>query len=152
MVYFYQVYIVGYRVFNYYYHQKTKKTLLCLVVYSYIIAMIQPKIPYRQQPQLTDDEFNLGEHRNPMWANLLYSGVENRHKIKDTFKDWEDDPSLLEDAGKGLLGQYLLNQVLPDNISADLKDKRIDWNVNDRLDLGLSENKGTTFLDLGWRF
>ena len=88
----------------------------------------------------------------PMWANLLFSGVKNKDKIEKTFKKWEKDPSLAEPALKGLLGQYMLNELLPSNVRIDLKDKKLNYQANDRLNIGLREKDNTKFLDLGWRF
>jgi hypothetical protein len=115
--------------------------------------MTSPKIPYRQQPTLGDMEFNLGEEqKTPIWADILYGGVKNRHKLKDTFKEWEKDPNLIEPAIQGLLGQHLLNQFLPKNMKANLKDKSIDYSPTDNLDIGFNKQGDTNFLNLGWRF
>ena len=129
------------------------------------------QLPFMQQPRATNEKFTLEEQRVPMWANLLYQGVGNRHQIKDTLKKWKEDPSLAEPVIQGLLGQHLLSKVLPSNMRADLKNKSLDWNINDRLSLGLSEDDkslnyratdnldvgfgkrgDTNFLNLGWRF
>ena len=133
--------------------------------------MTSPKIPYRQLPTLEDMNFNLEEERIPMWADMLYRGVENRHQIKDTLKKWKEDPSSAEPVLQGLLGQHLLGKILPSNMRADLKNKRFDWDINDKLSLGLSKHDkslnyratdnldvgfskqgDTNFLNLGWRF
>ena len=114
--------------------------------------MTQPKIPYRQKPKSMDDNFTLDREDTPLWANLLYSSIINKEKIEDTFKKFEKDPSLAEPALKGLIGQYLLNKGLPSNIRADLKNKALNFEINDKLNLGLRKDDDTTFLDLGWRF
>ncbi len=83
---------------------------------------------------------------------MLYSGVRHRDKIEAAYKRFKEDPSSAEPAIKGLLGQYLLNEVLPSDINVNLKDKSVNYQLNDRLNLGLREQDDTTFLDLGWRF
>jgi hypothetical protein len=88
----------------------------------------------------------------PIWADILFSGIKNKDKIEKTFKKWEKDPSLAEPALKGLLGQYMLNELLPSNVKVDLKDKKLNYQANDRLNIGLREKDNTKFLDLGWRF
>ena len=88
----------------------------------------------------------------PMWADILYSGIANRDKIKDTLKDWKDDPSLITPAVHGLMGQYLLNTMLPSNVNLDLKNKRLNYRASDKLNVGLSKKGDTSFLNLGWRF
>ena len=114
--------------------------------------MADPKIPYKQQPIVEDIEFNLEDKKVPIWANLLYGGLRNRADIEKTLDKWEKDPSLMEPLAKGLLGQYMLSKVLPQNMKADLKTKSIDYSPTDNLDIGLSKRGNTNFLNLGWRF
>ena len=88
----------------------------------------------------------------PIWADILFSGVKNKDKIEAAYKKFKEDPSSVEPAVKGLLGQYFLNKALPSEVGVNLKDKSINYQLNDRLNLGLSKDNDTTFLDLGWRF
>ena len=113
--------------------------------------MTSPKIPYKKQPQAEDSNFTIDGETTPLWANILFSGVKNKDKIEETFKKWEKDPSLAEPALKGLLGQYLLNEILPNNMNIDLKDRSMNYSTKNNMDIG--SNRGdTNFLNLGWRF
>jgi len=111
-----------------------------------------PTLVWNEEGDPVRNLYDPKEDIPPIWADMLYSGIANKDKIKDTFKKWEKDPSLAEPALKGLIGQYLLNKGLPSNIRADLKNKALNFEINDKLNLGLRKDDDTTFLDLGWRF
>jgi len=90
---------------------------------------------------------------NPVWAQMLYKGVEKRDKLKEGLETIEDDPSLVL---KGLLGKSLLDKhinpffdrIMPDSTKLDVLKKQIKFNPHDRFGMTLGDKK----LGLNWRF
>ena len=121
-----------YSVVNCFYPLKTKKTLLCIAAYSYIIAMYNPELPKRQ---------------NPFLAKL------RSFSKKPIFKDIERMPGLdRQDSLKGLLGNYLMRQMTPDSMDIDLLSQAFRFRPNDRFEMGLRQRDGNSLLNLNWRF
>ena len=121
-----------YSVVNCFYPLKTKKTLLCIAACSYIIAMYTSKLPNKRSSLL--DYFR-------------------QYADKDVFKDlakvYDKEP---HQTAQGLLGNYIMRELTPDNLDIDLIDKKLSFSPTDNFNLGVGKRGDTNFLNLGWRF
>ena len=94
---------------------------------------------------------------SPVWARLLYKGVQKRDKLEQGAKAIGDDPSLLF---KGLLGKSLLDKhinpffkkMLPDSTKIDILKRQFKFQPHDRFDMTLGKKGNTAKLGLNWRF
>ena len=108
------------------------------------ISTIKPKI-----------DFDRGI--SPVWAQILYQGVEKRDKLKKTTQALKDDPSL---AFKALLGKSLLDRhidpffakMLPDSVKLDVLKQRFKYSPTKKLDLTLGKKGDDPKLTVNWRF
>ena len=90
---------------------------------------------------------------NPVWANILFKGIQKRDKLKKGVETLKDDPSLIV---KGLLGKSLLDKhinpffdkIMPDSTKLDVLKKQIQFNPNERFGMTVGDDK----LALNWRF
>ena len=114
--------------------------------------MTSPKIPYRQQPKASQEEITVNGSSIPTWARILYEGVKNKDELKIGLKELKKNPEMLEGISKGLLGQFLLNKYLPNNMDVDLKNRSMNYSTKNNMDIGFSNRGDTNFLNLGWRF
>ena len=111
---------------------KTKKTLLCITKYHYIIAMNTPKIPKTEHP-LMKSLRKLGN--KPVFGDLEY--------LPDN------------DIGKsmqGLLGNYLLRQMTPKNLDIDLFEHMLKFKPNKNFEVGVQQKGKDSLFNLNWRF
>ena len=53
---------------------------------------------------------------------------------------------------QGLLGNYLLRQITPDNFNIDLFSKAMKLKLKNDMEIGLSQKGKDSFFNLGWRF
>lgn len=96
---------------------------------------------------------NMKPVENPVWANILFKGVQKRDKLKKGVETLKDDPSMLV---KGLLGKSLLDKhinpffdrIMPDSTKLDILKKQIKFNPNERFGMTVGDNK----LAFNWRF
>ena len=107
---------------------------------------ITPDVPLK--PEIDHDR-----SISPVWAQILYKGVEGRDKLKKVNEALNDDPSL---AFKAILGKSLLDRhidpffamVLPDSMKLDVLKQRLKFKPHERFDMTVGKNK----LDFNWRF
>jgi len=94
---------------------------------------------------------------NPVWAQLLFKGVQNKDKIKKNIDMIEDDPSLI---AKGLLGKTLLDKhinpfldkLLPDSTKLDVLKRQLHFRPKDNFGMTLGKKDDNVNLGLNWRF
>ena len=111
-----------------------------------------PKIPYNQEYTPQRSNFNVERQETPIWASLLYGGVENRKEISRGLDALKNEPDLIKTAVGGLLGQYFLNENLPSNVDINLKNKSFTYMPNDKFNIGFSKEGDTGVFNMGWRF
>ena len=108
---------------------------------------------YNKQNTLNKEFLSFDKPTNPVWAEMLFKGVQKRDKLKKQVKSLKDDPSMLF---KGLLGKSLLDKhinpffadLLPDSTKLDVLKKQIKFQPHDRFGMTLGDKK----LGLNWRF
>ena len=103
------------------------------------------------------DDFSLEKPKSPVWAEMLFKGVQKRDKLKKQVRSLEEDPSLLF---KGLLGKSLLDKhinpffakLLPDSTKLDILKQQIKFQPNERFDMTLKKKSDGAKLGFNWRF
>ena len=128
---------------------------MCLSL-TYSIDMAD-NIPYKPKQGAIQADFSPNEGMSPVWANLLFKGVQKKDKLKKGFKLLEDDPSLLF---KGLLGKSLLDKhinpffdrLLPDSTKLDVLKQQIRFQPHNKFDMALRKKGDGAKLDFNWRF
>jgi hypothetical protein len=73
----------------------------------------------------------------------------DKHIFSDIGKIYKKEP---HQAVQGLLGNYLMREITPENLDIDLFDKILRYKPNEKMDISLGKEGKTSFLDLGWRF
>ena len=114
-------------------------------------------IPYKPVKSTIKTEFASNKDMNPVWAKLLFKGVQKRDKLKKGIHALKDDPSL---AIKGLLGKSILDKhinpffdrIMPDSTKLDVLKKQIKFKPSDRFDMTLGKKSGGANLGFNWRF
>ena len=85
-----------------------------------------------------------------------------RNSLLDYFRQYSDN-QLLSDIGKvykeephqalqGLLGNYIMEEITPESMNIDFLENRIKFKPHPKMDISLSQEGKTNFLDLGWKF
>ncbi len=108
---------------------------------------------YNKQNITNKESLSFGKAVSPVWAEMLFKGVQKRDKLKKQVKSLEEDPSMLF---KGLLGKSLLDKhinpffadLLPDSTKLDVLKKQIKFNPHKRFGMTVGDKK----LGLDWRF
>ena len=103
------------------------------------------------------DDFTLAKATNPVWAEMLFKGIQKRDKLKKGVHALKDDPSMIL---KGLLGKSLLDRhinpffdkILPDSTKLDVLKQQIKFQPTKNLDMFLRRKSGGAKLGLNWRF
>jgi hypothetical protein len=101
--------------------------------------------------------FAYKQEMSPVWAKLLFKGIQKRDKLKKGVHALKDDPSLLL---KGFLGKSLLDKhinpffdkLLPDSTKLDVLKRQIKFQPHNRFDMTLGKRGRGAKLDLNWRF
>ena len=73
----------------------------------------------------------------------------DKHIFSDIGKAYKKEP---HEAVQGLLGNYLMRELTPENLDIDLFDKMLRYRPNEKMDISFGKKDNTSFLDLGWRF
>ena len=108
---------------------------------------------YNNQNTENIERLSFQKPTNPVWAEMLFKGVQKRDKLKKQVRALEEDPSMLF---KGLLGKSLLerhinpffDRIMPDSTKLDVLKKQIKFQPHDRFGMTLGDKK----LGLNWRF
>ena len=58
----------------------------------------------------------------------------------------------LKSSMQGLLGNYLLRQITPDNLDIDIFDNIMRFKQKNNMDIGLKQKGKDNFFNLNWRF
>ena len=128
---------------------------MCLsLTYS---CIMEDNIPYKPKQNTIKTDFAYNKEMNPVWANLLFKGIQKRDKLKKGILTLKDDPSMIF---KGLRGKSLLDKhidpffrrLLPDSTKLDVLKQQIKFKPNDRFDMTLGKKSGGAKLGLNWRF
>ena len=114
---------------------------------------MEDNTPYKPTQSVRKLGFAPNQEMNPVWANLLFKGVQKRDKLKKGIHALKDDPSMIF---KGLLGKSLLDKhinpfldkILPDSTKLDVLKKQIKFNPHKRFGMTIGDKK----LGLDWRF
>ena len=101
--------------------------------------------------------FSFDRGVSPVWAQLLYKGVQDRDKVKEGINTIKGDKDLL---WQGILGKSLLDRVidpglkrlLPDSTKLDVLKQEFKYSPTRKLDLSLGKRGKTTNFGLNWRF
>jgi hypothetical protein len=112
---------------------------------------------YNKQNTLNKEFLSFDKPTNPVWAEMLFKGVQKRDKLKKQVKSLKDDPSMLF---KGLLGKSLLDkhinpffdELLPDSTKLDILKQQIKFQPNERFDMTLKKKGDAAKLGFNWRF
>jgi hypothetical protein len=85
-----------------------------------------------------------------------------RQSLLDYFRQYSDKPIFSElgkaykkephEAVQGLLGNYIMDEISPENMDIDFLENMIRFKPHPKMDISLSQEGKTNFLDLGWRF
>jgi hypothetical protein len=118
------------------------------------------KVPYRdEKPKATPSKVGFGynQEMSPVWAKLLFKGVQKRDKLKKSVHALKDDPSMLFKGvlGKSLLDKHInpfLDKLLPDSTRLDVLRREFKFQPHDRFDMTLGKKGRGAKLDLNWRF
>ena len=114
-------------------------------------------IPYSPKQHSLKTNFSYNQEMSPVWAELLFKGVQKRDKLKKSIHSLKDDPSMLFKGilGKSLLDKHInpfLDKMLPDSTKLDVLKRQVRFQPHDKFDMTLGKRKGTTKLGLNWRF
>ena len=123
--------------------------------YSKLVDILQSRLKPVNAPKefMYPSVGGMKPAENPVWANILFKGVQKRDKLKKGVETLKDDPSLLV---KGLLGKSLLDKhinpffdkIMPDSTKLDVLRKQIKFNPNEKFGMTVGDNK----LAFNWRF
>tara|TARA_R100000781_G_scaffold96610_1_gene60603 strand:- start:6443 stop:6778 length:336 start_codon:yes stop_codon:yes gene_type:complete len=94
---------------------------------------------------------------SPVWAELLYKGVQKRDKLSDAAEQVKGDPSLLF---KGMLGKSLLDRhinpflekMLPDSVKLDVLKQNLLYSPTKKLGFSFGKKGDTSSLGINYRF
>ena len=108
---------------------------------------------YNTQNKLNKEFLSFDKRTNPVWAEMLFKGVQKRDKLKKQVKSLEEDPSMLFKAllGKSLLDKHInpfFDKIMPDSTKLDVLKKQIKFNPHERFGMTVGDKK----LGLNWRF
>ena len=118
---------------------------------------MEDNIPYKPKDSVSKLGFASNKEMNPVWAKMLFKGVQKRDKLKKGIHALKDDPSLVI---KGLLGKTLLDKhinpffdrLLPDSTKLDVLKQQIKFKPNDKFDMTLGKKSSGAKLGFNWRF
>ena len=118
---------------------------------------METNIPYKPKQSSLKANFAYKQEMSPVWAKLLFKGVQKRDKLRKGIHSLKDDPSMLF---KGMLGKSLLDKhinpffdrMLPDSTKLDVLKQQIKFKPSDRFDMTLGKKSGGANLGFNWRF
>jgi hypothetical protein len=118
---------------------------------------METNIPYKPKQSSLKGNFSYNQEMSPVWAKLLFKGVQKRDKLRKGIHSLKDDPSMIF---KGFLGKSLLDKhinpffdkLLPDSTKLDVLKRQIRFQPHDRFDMTLRKKGKGAKLGLNWRF